>query len=74
MNPTTVTELIGIKIADTSGVRWPDTANDKPIILYANDKAKAANTIPLICLAKLRIFGTPNNLSEDKIASQAGEN
>lgn len=32
-NPTTVTELSGIRIAAISGVSWPLTANDTPVML-----------------------------------------
>ncbi len=54
---TTVTELIGINIADTKGERYPCTANVNPTILYKNEIANPTFTIDLLLFAILRIFG-----------------
>jgi hypothetical protein len=40
LNPTTVIELIGIRIAATNGVMVPETAKDKPMRLYETEKLK----------------------------------
>lgn len=41
-NPTTDTELSGIRMAATSGVRWPETAKETPVTLYSKESMRLA--------------------------------
>jgi len=51
---TTVTELIGMSIADVSGESNPATANESPILLYRNDTAKLIYRMDTLDFAKRR--------------------
>ncbi len=47
-NITTDIELMGISIAAMMGERFPDTANNKPMILYKKDITKLIFIINIV--------------------------
>ena len=72
-NTTTDTELIGISIAATIGVRFPWTANDNPTRLYRNEIRNPALTMFMLRCVNSMNCASPENFFDWRMASQAGE-
>src|SRR5690606_36919949 len=72
-NITTEMELIGIKIAATTGSRFPEIANAKPTILYRKLIKNAVRISLRESFEKRKNSGRNAKFLESKIASQEGE-
>jgi len=70
---TTLTELIGIRMAAISGDRVPCTAKNKPTRLYKKEMKKLIFTIFIAVCVNFKKSNIAENFDDSIIPSQAGE-
>ena len=73
MNTTILMELKGIKIAATTGFKFPVTAKPRPTKLYSNENIKAYFIILTLFNESCKNNGIFLNFRASKIPSHAGE-
>lgn len=72
-NATTLTELMGIRMAAISGDKVPCTAKNNPIKLYRNEMIKLIFTTFIAECVNFRKSNSPENFDDSMMPSQAGE-
>ena len=72
-NATIETELMGIRMAETMGERFPVTAKLRPTMLYKKDSPMLIKTIRMAVWLKRRNQGRFRNCPDSRMASHAGE-
>ena len=70
---TTETELTGIKIAATTGDKFPEMANEIPTMLYKNEMAEVSYPMFSEVLVNRTKLASLSNFDASRTASLAGE-